>query len=182
MIKEIKILSLLAAVIGTLVFASQVSAASSNLEIIFPGKPGPLFSVSNLAPGDSIQKSVTVTNNSENDEMFAFRISQIIGNTSLADVLTLTVKRFGDTLLNDKLADLKNPASALSLTYEKSIIMATYMLCGFANFASIGIQIGGIGSLAPGQRRTLSEFGMKALIGGTLASLLSATIAGMILG
>ena len=81
-----------------------------------------------------------------------------------------------------QLADLKNPASALSLTYEKSIIMATYMLCGFANFASIGIQIGGIGSLAPGQRRTLSEFGMKALIGGTLASLLSATIAGMILG
>ncbi|MDT0641485.1 nucleoside transporter C-terminal domain-containing protein [Zunongwangia sp. F363] len=81
-----------------------------------------------------------------------------------------------------QLADLKNPANALSLTYEKSVIMATYMLCGFANFASIGIQIGGIGSLAPGQRKTLSEFGMKALIGGTLASLLSATIAGMILG
>lgn len=81
-----------------------------------------------------------------------------------------------------QLADLKNPASALSLTYEKSVIMATYMLCGFANFASIGIQIGGIGSLAPGQRKTLSEFGMKALIGGTIASLLSATIAGMILG
>jgi concentrative nucleoside transporter, CNT family len=81
-----------------------------------------------------------------------------------------------------QLADLKNPASALSLNYEKSIIMATYMLCGFANFASIGIQIGGIGSLAPGQRKVLSEFGMKALIGGTLASLLSATIAGMIIG
>ncbi|WP_372919501.1 NupC/NupG family nucleoside CNT transporter [Salegentibacter sp.] len=81
-----------------------------------------------------------------------------------------------------QLAELKNPANALSLTYEKSVIMATYMLCGFANFASIGIQIGGIGSLAPGQRKTLSEFGMKALIGGTLASLLSATIAGMILG
>ena len=81
-----------------------------------------------------------------------------------------------------QLADLKNPANALSLNYEKSVIMATYMLCGFANFASIGIQIGGIGSLAPGQRRTLSEFGMKALIGGTLASLLSATIAGMIIG
>jgi CNT family concentrative nucleoside transporter len=60
--------------------------------------------------------------------------------------------------------------------------MATYMLCGFANFASIGIQIGGIGSLAPNQRKTLSEFGMKALIGGTIASLISATIAGMILG
>ena len=81
-----------------------------------------------------------------------------------------------------QLADLKNPANALSLNYEKSVIMATYMLCGFANFASIGIQIGGIGSLAPGQRKTLSEFGMKALIGGTLASLLSATIAGMIIG
>ncbi len=81
-----------------------------------------------------------------------------------------------------QLADLKNPANLLSLNYEKSVIMATYMLCGFANFASIGIQIGGIGSLAPGQRKTLSEFGMKALIGGTLASLLSATIAGMIIG
>ncbi len=81
-----------------------------------------------------------------------------------------------------QLAELKNPVNALSLTYEKSVIMATYMLCGFANFASIGIQIGGIGSLAPGQRKTLSEFGMKALIGGTLASLLSATIAGMIIG
>lgn len=81
-----------------------------------------------------------------------------------------------------QLADLKNPMNALSLNYEKSVIMATYMLCGFANFASIGIQIGGIGSLAPGQRKTLSEFGMKALLGGTIASLLSATIAGMIIG
>ncbi|MEX2349765.1 MAG: nucleoside transporter C-terminal domain-containing protein [Flavobacteriaceae bacterium] len=81
-----------------------------------------------------------------------------------------------------QLADLKNTANLISFNYEKSVIMATYMLCGFANFASIGIQIGGIGSLAPGQRKTLSEFGMKALIGGTLASLLSATIAGMIIG
>ena len=81
-----------------------------------------------------------------------------------------------------QLADLKNPAEMLHLKYQKSIIMATYMLCGFANFASIGIQIGGIGSLAPGQRKTLSEFGIRALIGGTVASLLSATIAGMIIG
>ncbi|CAI8231732.1 MAG: Putative nucleoside permease NupX [Formosa sp. Hel1_33_131] len=81
-----------------------------------------------------------------------------------------------------QLADLKNPLNLLHLKYEKSIIMATYMLCGFANFASIGIQIGGIGSLAPGQRKTLSEFGIKALIGGTIASLLSATIAGTIIG
>lgn len=81
-----------------------------------------------------------------------------------------------------QLADLKNPGSVMHLTYNKSIIMATYMLCGFANFASIGIQIGGIGSLAPNQRKTLSEFGLKAVIGGSLASLLSATIAGMIIG
>ncbi len=81
-----------------------------------------------------------------------------------------------------QLADLKNVANATHLNYEKSIIMATYMLCGFANFASIGIQIGGIGSLAPGQRKQLSKFGIKALIGGTIASLISATIAGMIIG
>jgi CNT family concentrative nucleoside transporter len=81
-----------------------------------------------------------------------------------------------------QLAELKNMASATHLTFNKSVIMATYMLCGFANFASIGIQIGGIGSLAPGQRKTLSEFGMKALLGGTIASLMSATIAGMIIG
>ncbi|WP_047548059.1 nucleoside transporter C-terminal domain-containing protein [Psychroserpens sp. Hel_I_66] len=81
-----------------------------------------------------------------------------------------------------QLADLKNAANATHLKYEKSIIMATYMLCGFANFASIGIQIGGIGSLAPGQRTQLSKFGIKALIGGTIASLISATIAGTIIG
>lgn len=81
-----------------------------------------------------------------------------------------------------QLAELKNTSNALHLNYEKSVIMATYMLCGFANFASIGIQIGGIGSLAPGQRTQLSRFGLKALIGGSLASLISATIAGMIIG
>lgn len=81
-----------------------------------------------------------------------------------------------------QLAELKNLTTGANLTYNKSVIMATYMLCGFANFASIGIQIGGIGSLAPGQRKTLSEFGMRAVLGGSIASLLSATIAGMILG
>ncbi len=81
-----------------------------------------------------------------------------------------------------QLADLKDVTKVAHLKYEKSVIMATYMLCGFANFASIGIQIGGIGSLAPGQRKVLSKFGMKALLGGTIASLISATIAGMIIG
>jgi CNT family concentrative nucleoside transporter len=81
-----------------------------------------------------------------------------------------------------QLAELKDITNLIHFKYQKSIIMATYMLCGFANFASIGTQIGGIGSLAPGQRKTLSEFGIKALIGGTIASLLSATIAGAIIG
>ena len=81
-----------------------------------------------------------------------------------------------------QLAELENPISSVKLTYEKSVIMATYMLCGFANFSSIGIQIGGIGSLAPNQRKNLANFGIKALIGGALASLLSAAIAGMLIG
>jgi CNT family concentrative nucleoside transporter len=53
-------------------------------------------------------------------------------------------------------------AAAVHLTYDKSVLMATYMLCGFANFASIGIQIGGIGTIAPSQKKTLSELGFKS--------------------
>ena len=60
--------------------------------------------------------------------------------------------------------------------------MASYLLCGFANFASIGIQVGGISVIAPKQRKNLSELGLKAMIGGTIVSLMSATIAGAILG
>jgi CNT family concentrative nucleoside transporter len=74
------------------------------------------------------------------------------------------------------LGELKEAGAFVS---QKSIIMATYVLCGFANFASIGIQIGGIGSLAPGKRVLLSQLGMRALLAGTLASLLSASIIGM---
>ena len=81
-----------------------------------------------------------------------------------------------------QLADLKDATNAVHLAYDKSVLMATYMLCGFANFASIGIQLGGIGTIAPSQRKNLSELGFKALIAGSIASLLSATIAGMILG
>ena len=59
--------------------------------------------------------------------------------------------------------------------------LATFALCGFANFMSIGIQIGGIGALAPERRSQLASLGITALIGGTMASLLSATIAGLFL-
>lgn len=63
---------------------------------------------------------------------------------------------------------------------ERSVIISTYALCGFANFGSIGIQIGGISAIAPGQRKTLTELGVMALIGGTIACLLTAAIAGML--
>ena len=81
-----------------------------------------------------------------------------------------------------ELASLKDIGNVLHLSYQKSVIMATIMLCGFANFASIGIQIGGIGILAPGKSKLLTELGFKAMIAGTLVSLLSATFVGMLLG
>ena len=80
-----------------------------------------------------------------------------------------------------QLVTLKDPQSVIHFTYQKSVVMATFLLCGFANFASIGIQIGGIGILAPKRKKMLTELGLKAMIGGTLVSLLSATIAGFIL-
>ena len=63
---------------------------------------------------------------------------------------------------------------------QKSIIMATYLLSGFANFSSIAIQVGGIGELAPERRKDLAALGFRALLCGTLASYLSATIAGIL--
>lgn len=81
-----------------------------------------------------------------------------------------------------QLADLKNMGNSMHLLYEKSVVMSTFILCGFANFSSIGIQLGGIGILAPSQSKNLSELGLKAVLGGTVVSLVSATMAGMILG
>ena len=61
----------------------------------------------------------------------------------------------------------------------KSVLIAAYALCGFANFASIGIQVGGIGAIAPGQRKNLTDLGMIALLGGTAACLMTGAIAGL---
>jgi len=99
--------------------------------------------------------------------------------------MTVVAQLFGEKIiLNEMIAyiSLKDLIETAKFTESKSIIMATYMLCGFANFASIGIQIGGIGALAPGKKAMLSKLGFKALIGGAMASLLSATIVGMIIG
>ena len=110
-------------------------------------------------------------------------IMWLIG-VSLPDI-TLVGRLLGEKIILTEfigyvsLAELKEMGAFAD---PKSIIMATYLLCGFANFASIGIQIGGIGSLAPTRRVLLSQFGMRALLGGTLAGLMSATIVGMILG
>ncbi|MFN8699837.1 MAG: NupC/NupG family nucleoside CNT transporter [Flavobacteriales bacterium] len=87
------------------------------------------------------------------------------------------------TILNEffaytTLGEMKDSGRLLN---EKSIIIATYALCGFSNFASIGIQIGGVGSLAPSRRALLSQLGVKALIGGTIACLFTAAIVGMFL-
>lgn len=79
-------------------------------------------------------------------------------------------------------ADLNILKNAGTFIQEKSIIIATFALCGFANISSIGMQIGGIGVLAPDQRKTLTRYGFLAMICGTLASCMSATIVGMIIG
>jgi CNT family concentrative nucleoside transporter len=63
----------------------------------------------------------------------------------------------------------------------KSVVIASFALCGFANFSSIAIQVGGIGELAPSRRSDLARLGFRALMCGTLASYLSATIAGMMM-
>lgn len=86
------------------------------------------------------------------------------------------------TIVNEFVAyaSLGTLKDAGMIVHYKSLIIATYALCGFANFASIGIQIGGIGALAPGQRKTLSELGIKSLIGGTIAAFLTAAMAGML--
>jgi CNT family concentrative nucleoside transporter len=74
--------------------------------------------------------------------------------------------------------DLTNPATHVD---NRSFIIATYALCGFANFASIAIQVGGIGSLAPERRGDMARLGIRAMIGGLLASYMTATIAGILL-
>ena len=105
----------------------------------------------------------------------------ILGTPS-QDILLIGQLLGQKTVINEFVAyaEFNNIRDAGISLDPKSIIIATYALCGFANFASIGIQIGGIGAIAPGQRRTLTEFGIKALIGGTVASFLTAAIAGML--
>ena len=86
------------------------------------------------------------------------------------------------TILNEFVAYLSlGEMKTQGILDHRSIVIATYALCGFSNFASIGIQIGGISAIAPGQRNNLTAFGLYALIGGTIACLLTACIAGILI-
>lgn len=136
----------------------------------------------------------SIIESSSNGRYDGFSMQYILGNVFAPvawiigvhiDDIVLIGQLLGEkTILNEFIAygSLKDLKEAGKIMHPKSIIIATYALCGFANFASIGIQIGGIGVLAPSQRKTLAEFGIKALIGGTCAALLTATIAGMLFG
>ncbi len=102
--------------------------------------------------------------------------------TPSEDILLIGQLLGQKTVINEFIAygELQNLRMEGVQMDPKSLIIATYALCGFANFASIGIQIGGIGAIAPGQRKTLTELGIRALIGGTIASFLTAAIAGVL--
>lgn len=87
------------------------------------------------------------------------------------------------TIINEFYAytTLGNLKVAKAFAEEKSVIIATYILCGFSNIASIGIQIGGIGAIAPNKKSQLAQLGVKALIAGTIACLFTAVIVGMLM-
>ena len=102
-----------------------------------------------------------------------------------ADDMFLVGSLFGQkTILNEFVGyfQMQEWREAGLFTYEKSVLMSTYILCGFANIGSIGIILGGLGVLAPEKREVISRMGIRSLIGGALVSLLSATIIGMIIG
>lgn len=140
---------------GVIASATSGKYDGLSLEFILGYTFAPLMWVIGVASED-----ITLTGQLLGEKIIA---SEFVGYTSLSEYKAL------------------GPAGG-GFVFQKSVFISTYMLCGFANFASIGIQVGGIGSLAPSRRELLSKYGMRALLGGTLASLMSATIAGMILG
>lgn len=85
------------------------------------------------------------------------------------------------TVLNEFVAFLELSGEGGSGLTERSKTLTTYALCGFANFASVAIQIGGISTLEPGLRPRLAAMGLKALVGGTLAALMTGCVVGVLL-
>ena len=112
-----------------------------------------------------------------------FRVIAFIMGVEWADTLQVGSLLGQKMVINEfiaysSLADMKNNG----ILAEKSIIISTYALCGFANFSSIAIQIGGIGGMAPQRQSDLSRLGLKALLAASLATMMSGTIAGALLG
>lgn len=107
-------------------------------------------------------------------------IAWLIG-VEWADATTMGSLLGTKIVLNEFVAYLKlaDEVSAANIS-PKTIAMATFALCGFANFSSIAIQIGGIGGLAPDRKSDLAKFGLKAVFAGTMATMMTATIAGML--
>ncbi|ARS35405.1 NupC/NupG family nucleoside CNT transporter [Pontibacter actiniarum] len=110
-----------------------------------------------------------------------FRIFAFIMGVPWQDTLQVGSLLGQKTAVNEFVAylDLANMKAAGTLG-DKALIMATYALCGFSNFSSIAIQVGGIGSMAPNQQGTLSKLGFLALLGASLACMMTATVAGML--
>ena len=139
--------------------------------------------------------SFTGTNEflSANNEIYDKLSLELIFGYLFSPIAWLIGVPFQDILLTGQLLGEKTVANEFiayeslgkminsNLLTEKSRIMATYFLCGFANFLSIGIQIGGISVLAPNKRKDLAKLGIKALIAGTAASLLTAVIVGILI-
>lgn len=147
-----------------------------------------MFNFFLIKTGDITNLNTWIANNTNYDGLsFQFLLGYIFAPISwiigvpMADIVTVGQLLGEKTILNEfyayaTMGELK--ANNL-FSSEKSIIMSTYILCGFSNVASIGIQIGGIGALIPNRRALLSSLGVKALIGGTIASLFTASVVGM---
>jgi len=133
---------------------------------------------------------ITITDGKSEGLTFQFIVGIILApfmwliGVPTADITTVGSLLGQKTILNEFVAyaQMQQWKDAGLFVYQKSIVMSTYILCGFANISSIGILLGGMGVLAPEKRGMITRLGVPAMIGGALVSILSATIIGMILG
>lgn len=110
---------------------------------------------------------------------YPFAWAMGVPNQDVANVATLLGQKL---TINEFVAFNNLTTKAIPVISEKGLLIVSIAICGFANFSSVGMQIGGIGELAPTRRADLAKLGLKALLCGTLASYLSATLAGILMG
>ena len=101
-----------------------------------------------------------------------------VPDADVANVATLLGQKL---TINEFVAFMNLTSHTTPVVTEKGLLIVSIAICGFANFSSVGMQIGGIGELAPERRGDLARLGLKALLCGTLASYMSATIAGILM-